>query len=416
MRYPGFLFAFFIPVILSAQKNFQPAYVVSLKGDTSSGFIDYKEWDFSPTRILFKPSNNANAREYTVSDLSFFDIIGKEAYRRFVVNISLHPAKLADIGRRDTSSKTDTVFLKVVHPGKVVSLFSYQDRIKERFYILKEGQQQPTELMIREYLKDGSLSLIIEDSYKDQLMNLMDANAYTDQLLRRISEATYEEGALKKIIFAINGMSNENQSEEKKLQRICWFVGVGVQRNTLSFEGNHVFASYPTNTSLSWLPKVSMGFDFFANPNVGKLFYRIEAGYQINKSTITANISGDVKYVYELSGSTVFIQPQLHYTLYNTAKVKVPVGAGFGYSLINYSRNRYKKQYSSGDEGNQVDDYLDLRKGILTLLARASVVFQNKIEMSFLYQPHAALTKTVAYSMGTSNMQLQVYFLLRQKN
>jgi len=417
MRYPVFLLAFFIPFILSAQKNFKPGYVVNLKGDTASGFIDYKEWDYSPTRIVFKPSDaNADEREHTAKDLSFFDITGNEAYRRFVVNISLHPVKLADISGRDTSWKTDTVFLKVIHAGKKVSLFSYTDWIKERFYILKEGQQQPTELIIREYLKDGSLSLITENTYRGQLISLMNASgSYSEKLLQRISEATYEEDDLKKIILLMNGTGKKEQLEEKKLQRVYWFAGAGLQRDNLSFGVDHVFAIYPTTTNLSWLPKVSAGFDFFANPNVGKLFYRIEAGYQINKSSIKANMAGDVKWVYELSNSTFFVQPQLNYTLYNTAKLKIPIGIGFGYSMINYSKNRYKKVYPSGDEDSQVDNYLDLRKGITTLLARVSVVFHNKIEASFLYRPSAALTKSIAYGMGTSNMQLQVYLLFRQK-
>jgi hypothetical protein len=417
MRYPVLLLAFFIPLILSAQKNFKPGYVVNLKGDTSSGFIDYREWDFSPSRILFKPSGaNANAREYTANDLRLFDIIGNEAYHRFIVNISLHPLKLSDISGKDTSWKTDTVFLKVIHAGKIVSLYAYSDRIKERFYILKEGLQQPTELVVREYLKDGSMSLITEDTYKDQLIGLLNANdSYTDKLLRRISEASYDEGDLKKIIRLMNGTDQKELVEEKERQRVNWFAGAGLQRDKLSFGGDHVFAKYPTTTNSSWLPTVSAGFDFFANPKVGKLFYRIEAGYQINKSSIIANMAGNVKWVYELSNSTVFVQPQLNYTVYNTAKLKIPVGVGFRYSLINYSKNYYKKSYPSGDADSQVDNYLDLRKGVTTLLARISVVFHNKIEASFLYQPSATLTKTVAYGMSTNNMHLQIYFLFRQK-
>ena len=140
MKYPGLLLAFFIPFILSAQKNFKPGSIVNLKGDTVSGLIDYKEWNFSPTHILFKPSgDNTNSEEYGVNDISSFDITGKEGYRRAVVKISLHTVKLEDIGGRDTSWKTDTVFLKVLHAGKLASLFSYTDRLKDRFSFLKKA-------------------------------------------------------------------------------------------------------------------------------------------------------------------------------------------------------------------------------------------------------------------------------------
>jgi hypothetical protein len=415
MKYSGFLFAFLIPFILSAQKNFQPGYVVTLKGDTVKGFIDYKEWNFTPTSILFKLSgNNSDQKEYTVSDLSFFQITGKEAYRRFIVKISLHQAKLDNIGGRDTSRKTDTVFLKVLYPGKL-SLFSYEDKIKERFYILEERMGQPEELVLREYIKAGSMSLVSENIYKDQLKAIMYAmNRFSDDLSSRIEEAAYGIRDLKKIVQLLNkGNGKELASEEKS--HSSWFAGIGLQRDNLSFEGQHFFADDATNTSLSWLPKISGGLDLFVNPNVEKLFFRLEAGFQLNKSNISL-VNWNKARTYELASSTVSILPQVNYTLYNTPKLKIPAGVGLSYNLMMYSKNQYKELSPSGDEVyGQNDSFLELKKGILSFLAHASVVFNNKIEASFLYRPSTSFTKYRAYSLGGSNMQLQVYYLFRTK-
>jgi len=415
MKYPGFLLACLIPLILSAQKNFQPGYVVTLKGDTVRGFIDYKEWNFTPTSILFKSSdNNSDQKEYTVSDLSFFQITGKEAYRRFIVKISLHQAELNNIGGRDTSWKTDTVFLKVLYTGKV-SLFSYEDKIKERFYILEEGMGQPEELVLREYIKAGSMSLVSENIYKDQLKAIMYAmNRYSDDLSSRIEEAAYGIRDLRKIVQLLNkGNGKELASEEKS--HSSWFAGIGLQRDNFSFEGQHFFADDATNTSLSWLPKISGGLDLFVNPNVGKLFFRLEAGFQVNKSKISL-VNWNKARTYELASSTVSLLPQVNYTLYNTPKLKIPAGIGLSYNLMMYSENQYKELSPSGDEVyGQNDSFLELKKGILTLMAHASVVFNNKIEASFLYRPSASFTKYRAYSLGGSNMQLQVYYLFRTK-
>jgi hypothetical protein len=416
MKYSILLLWFFIPFILSAQKNFQPGYLVNLKGDTSLGFIDYKEWDNSPTRILFKlPGANVDTKEYTVSDISFFKITDKEAYRRSVVKISLHPAKVNDLQGRDTSWKIDTVFLKVIQAGKLVSLFSYTDKIKERFYILEEEQHQPTELIIMEYIKEGSMSLVTENLYKGQLQALMfNKNLTTDKLSQRIEEAVYDERDLKEIILLMNRTNNGEQTKERKSSRTYWFAGAGLQQDKLLFDGDIPFATSAVSNTSNWLPKISAGFDLFANPNVGKIFYRIELGYQMNKATSIAQLNSDVKAVYKISGSTISLQPQLNYAIYNSANLKIPLGLGLAYNRMIYSRNQYKKVYANGDEGNVVEDWLDLKKSNTTFFGRVAAELNNKIEAAFLYRIPTNLVGNAVYSIGTSSMQLQVYFLFRK--
>jgi hypothetical protein len=417
MRYSVFLFLFFIPFITSAQKNFRPGYIVNLKGDTTAGLINYKEWGVSPTSILFKPTSaNAIGKEYGINDIRFFSITGSEDYRRCVTKISLHPAKLNNISGRDTSWKIDTVFLKIIHNSKLVSLLSYTDNIKERFYILEKGQSQPTELIMREYLGEDGVSLIKETLYKNQLKNLLYAQGtYNTELGGEIEEAAYEEGDLKRIAGLMSKLSNEEQAEERKTRRTYWFAEVGLQHEAIIFKGDHLMSRHPNVSHSSWLPRISAGLDLFANPTVGKVFYRLEAGYQVNKSTLTTTISDDVKAVYSLSGSTVSLRALINYTVYNSDKLKIPLAVGPVYSLTNYSKNEYKKVYANGQEDSFVENWLELRKGITTFLVRGSIVFKNKIEASFLYRPTAPLTKTVAYSMGTNNTELQVYYLFRKK-
>lgn len=411
MKCSAFLLAFLIPFTLCAQKNFQPGYIVTLKGDTVKGFIDHREWDFTPSRIVFNSSDKSVQKEYTVRDINFFQVSGKEAYRRAIVKISLNPATLSDISIKDTTWKIDTVFLKVLYSGKP-SLFSYEDKIKQRFYILEEGREQPEELIKREYMKDGSNSLVTETIYRNQLNAIMYAmNLYSNDLNTRIQEAEYEKQDLKKIILLLNRVKgNERMSQDKSA--VNWFAGIGIQRDNLSFEGQHIFTG--ETSSSNWLPKISAGIDLFANPNVGKLFFRLEVGYQKNKSTITY-ANWDKTHIYELASSTVSLLPQINYTIYNTHKLKIPIGFGLDYRFMSYHKNEYKQISSSGEELNKDDTYLKLKKSFMTFLGRASVVFNNKIEASFLYCPPASFTSYQGYSLGGSNMQFQVYYLFRNK-
>jgi hypothetical protein len=415
MKYPILLLCFFLSLTLFAQKNFQPGYVVTWKGDTVRGFIDYKEWDNSPVHISFKSAGaDGDKKEYKASDIRSFEVSGKEAYLGSVVKISLHPTKVSDLHGRDTSWKIDTVFLKVIEAGKVATLLSYVDNIKERFYVLEEGQQQPTELLIMEYIREGSMSLVTESVYKGQLQALMfNKNVTTDKLSQRIEDAAYEERDLKEIISLMNRAGGGEQAAKKKASRTYWFAGAGLQRDKLLFDGDISFATNAVSNVSTWLPKVSAGLDLFANPSVGKFFYRFEVGYQLNKATATAQLSPDVKAVYEISGSTISLQPQVNYAVYNSARIKVPLGVGVAYNRMLYSKNQYKKVYSNGDQGNVVENWLDLKKANTTLFGRIAAEFNNKMEAAFLYRVPTRLAGNNVYSVGTSSMQLEVYILFR---
>jgi hypothetical protein len=408
------------PFLLFAQKNFKPGYIVNLKGDTTKGFINYKEWDSNPTSILFKSSGtDDNERVYKVNDIGYFEITGYEAYLWAVVDISLDPTNFSGISAKDTSSKTDTVFLKVIYMGDVASLLSYSDHIKQRFYVLETGQPTAKELMFRTYFKDG-LTLVTEDIYRSQLTTLMSAyNPASGKLAQKIKEANYEKQDLKKVFMLMNHAEEGGKAKGNKHPGVGWFAGIGMQKDNVKFEGNHRFARGPVSSELSWLPKFSAGVDVFANPNIGKLFLRVEAGFQKNQSTFTRYgdpIMDFSKASYEVASTSFSIVPQLNYTVYNTAKVKIPVGIGCGFNFLNYSKNQYVELDFLGNENDHDDNYLDLRKTMGIMLGRISVVFQNKIEASFLYHPFASQNTALGYSMSTSNMQFQVYYLFRKKN
>jgi len=46
----GILFSQFI----FSQENFTTGYVIKLNGDSISGYVDYRNWEINPTKIIFK--------------------------------------------------------------------------------------------------------------------------------------------------------------------------------------------------------------------------------------------------------------------------------------------------------------------------------------------------------------------------
>jgi hypothetical protein len=421
MKHLVLFLSFLVPFCLSAQRNYKEGFIVSLKGDTTKGYIDYREWDFSPRTITFKPGlATGEAKEYGITDLRYFAITGKEAYLHSIVKISLDPIKLDDIGAKDTTSKTEAVFLKVVLAGPIVSLLSYGDRIKERFYLLEAGQEQPYELVYREYYTGDSRTtgLFKEDQYRFQLNAVMySKDVYSAMLADKIQKAEYEERELRKAVLLMNRTVNGDQliAEGPKVHGSRFFVGAGLAYNQLTFEGEHFFVWNSANTTSSLLPRVSGGVDVFANPNVGRLYFRVELGLHANK-TVTKGTKSQTQYTYKMAGLTGSLFPQLMYNLYHSDRLKIPLGVGLGVNYWNYSKNAYQEFYpASGTESQPKEPYFELKRIYTIWMVRAGIVVSDKIEASFLYQPAASLTSYVLYSVGTSVRQVQVSYFLHHK-
>ena len=77
------LFLLAVPMALLAQSNYKPGYVVTSKGDTVKGLVDYQEWDANPETISFKKTIDAQSVKYGVNDISFFNIDKTDSYKRY---------------------------------------------------------------------------------------------------------------------------------------------------------------------------------------------------------------------------------------------------------------------------------------------------------------------------------------------
>src|ERR1700729_3993728 len=79
---------FFMPLFVSAQSNYKSGFVVTLKGDTLHGYVDYKEWEKNPVKIKFKTNLNKDAEVFSVENTSAFGISGLEYYEQYSLQIS----------------------------------------------------------------------------------------------------------------------------------------------------------------------------------------------------------------------------------------------------------------------------------------------------------------------------------------
>jgi hypothetical protein len=215
---------FFLPFFSLAQANYQPGVIVNQKGDTLRGFIDFREWDKEPKEINFKPDTAAQPIKYSARQIRYFNVsVGYLAeYQQYCGRITTDETDINKllIGR-DTSVRIDTVFLKIIQRGKNLTLFSYGDNIKVRYYISEKPGDVPQELTYRVYYnsddENGYSRTKYENVYQNQLYTTaVKANVMTDRFKLDISRASYTENSIVPIVSKINGFKVDDSSKTNR--------------------------------------------------------------------------------------------------------------------------------------------------------------------------------------------------------
>ena len=142
------------------QKNYLPGVVITLKGDTLKGFIDYLNWEKNPDKISFKDSENAKEIEFNPLTISEFSV-RNEVYVSAIVQAedshqleySPNQIKESDFDP-EIKIRMDTIFLQAMFQGTKNLYYSYDKKGKPQFYI---KQYPDFELLIyKKYLKNNT--------------------------------------------------------------------------------------------------------------------------------------------------------------------------------------------------------------------------------------------------------------------
>ena len=146
-----FLSGFFFMQSAYGQENFIPGTIITLKGDSLHGFIDYLYWGKNPVSISFKESETSTVIVYNPMTIKGFTV-HKEQYTSAIVQAEGSPGQTPDLNfDPELKLRTDTAFLKALVVG-TRNLYYYSDGMaKQQFYI-----QQGTEfdlLIFKRYLK-----------------------------------------------------------------------------------------------------------------------------------------------------------------------------------------------------------------------------------------------------------------------
>lgn len=403
------------PFISFAQQNFKPGYRVELNGDTVNGLIDYKEWIRNPDKFTFKNNQDSQPATYSTANSSAFGVTGLEYYRRFILPVSQDKVEISalTIGP-DTTSSIDTVFLKIVTSGRFLTLFTYNDGIKRRFFVA-EGNEVPKELIRRLYLDPKQTSQIVTSkTYTRQLVALaMKYRPQDKKLVDQILNAEYGENNLRQIVYQINGIESNVKLQPAKQQGHRLFAGIAFNHGITKF-ANSNGQSYQSSSSL---PEINIGSDFFVNKNVGSLIFRLGLGFTGNKASFVYNgqdANASTTTVLKFNQYNAFLNPELLYNFYNTSGAKVYIAGGVQLNYATYASKTYKTTFYtlSGASTQSVNnDFPDLRSFYVSFTVKAGLVINSKVDIFADYSPFTGTSVNVGETLRMSAYKVGVNYL-----
>jgi hypothetical protein len=395
------------PLFTLAQSNYKPAYVVTIKGDTLKGEINQKEWFGNPRTIEFK--NSAGVKNYTVDDIRFFELLNSVSYQRYAGPISIDETNTAKLSNgKDSTIKQDIVFLKIEQKGANVTLYSYVDAIKTRFYITENNPDNITELVYRIYfLPDHGVQTRSENIFIPQLYDMATKyNPSSERLKREIESATYSSTDLKSISQKINNMVADKKNYGGKAS---WKLFAGVGINSTSFKHSGTFSFFNVQDHTSVFPTLSLGVNVTPNPNVGKLVVRGEI--QVTGATFKSIVDryfNDPAYKaeYKINQFIIILNPQVIYTIYNTNAFKFYVDGGLAINIAKDSGNSlYNPKLDKTDE-----NYLYLSKNWFNFPIKLGIVLNKKIDIWASYTTPASITDNSKYSIDATSIKAGINY------
>jgi hypothetical protein len=113
------------------QKNYLAGYIIKTNGDTLHGFIDYRNWNENPNKIIFKKTLTDNLIKYTPIDIKEFRV-HNETYESAIIKVEVSPDKISELQTTDELVfKTDTTFLQALIKGPKCLYYSLNPQEKK---------------------------------------------------------------------------------------------------------------------------------------------------------------------------------------------------------------------------------------------------------------------------------------------
>jgi hypothetical protein len=409
---------FLLPVFLllsiaaAAQSNFKKGYVITSSKDTLKGFIDYKEREMNPQSFRFKSQLDADTKIYDKKTILACEIDNIDSYVAFPVAITTSSEEINNLSSGpDLRFRTDTVFLKVLQSGKNITLYAYKDQVKMRYYVKEHDAGVPLELIRQMYIREDGV-LATGDAYIRQLRSYL--QKYNEGETTKVSgKLKYNQSEL----IGIAARINHQEIIKSQYNPLRFYAGIGLSSSQAKYKGNNILANSTAVTKTSYLPSVSAGIDFFANPAIGRLLYRADLSLMMSKSEINA-VSGNqamAAVTQQFDQVILAFTPQVIYNFYNADNFKAFIGAGLALNISAYRNNLFKRYNSFRDETEVLENETKLESFYFSIPLSAGIVLHKKVQLTVSYSPPATISNYIDYTIAVQRSHIGIAYLFRKK-
>lgn len=318
--------AVLISIASFCQENFLPGYLISLTGDTSHGFIDYRNWVRNPDKIFFKANLSDDKSEYTPNQIKGFSV-SDEIYESAIVETEISPTNKQYLQYDpELHFKTDTAFLQVMFRG-TKSLYSYVTKDeKDQFYIWQDTSC--VLLIYKRYLveegHDSKIYIAENNNYTRQLSLYLNECLTINKYIERIQ---YQKQSFENLFLHYSKCTSEKFNFQRKNDEPRFEVGLlgGLSLTNLKSSG----------TGYNYL--IDAGYDLSANGSMGVFFDFIRVKNQHKWSWCNEilwtrfKVDGQYyEYNNENSYSTIYTTIAILYQKWNSmVRYKFPAGKLF---------------------------------------------------------------------------------------
>lgn len=406
-----------------AQSNYQKSRVVTATRDTLMGWVDYKEWQYNPVTVKFSDNpEGSNARTYTVKDILNLEIEGQDYFEQAVVSVSrdrVAPLESLSVGP-DRRVSTDTVLLRLARKGAQLTLYSYEDRLKTRYYIRENKKGKLSELVYRRYFSpEPGLreKLITEKSYKEQLMAAGEGGKAlnTAVLSELLSKTEYTLPAIARAVDFINGPDGRVFTPKGRA-RVQFYAGLALSSSRAFYSGVNDLVT-GAHSKNAFMPKITAGIDLLINPFVRKQILRMDLSFAMANNKVSKPAGADGGYIsHTFDQYTIAFCPQLIYNVYNSRKLRINAGAGISANYSLYRNSIYEQKYTLPGPGGKYDYEMPVAMEAFwfSIPLRAGITLHDRLDV---YAQYAVLSSPVAifnaYSVRVRTWQLGANFLLK---
>jgi hypothetical protein len=250
-KFSAFLLLVFISISSFSQENFIPGFIIRLTGDTTDGFIDYRNWRITPEKISFKETLTGNGKDYRPSQISGFSVAGR-IYESAVVEVEVSPFDKNNLTYDPAFNyRTDTAFLQARFRGPK-SLYVYVlNDYKEQYYIRTDTSFEL--LSYKMYLVEtDNYSHIFMAENKKYIGQLADYLQDCRTLGYRLENTKYLKNYLDKVFLEYSKCTGNQydyiRKKEEKRTEFGFLAGMSITK--VNFEGSN----YPYLTEVNYKP------------------------------------------------------------------------------------------------------------------------------------------------------------------